>query len=185
MDQHQFAEEHLRVLTNLMSHENLGIRTLIFESTNHIELDEKLPKGNQYASPSLVRASLPIVLEYVRQHTPLSDEAEFVVQTLTEEYQWWGRNTETEFINSLGQQYCDFFSSKGQTQFKFDKVKIVGKLDHPWLNYADAIGFLTGDTIPKRLNEHKFAIEESIHEVPIFLRFMLGRFSISIRITGK
>lgn len=177
MDQHQFAEEHLRVLSNLMKDENLGITTLIFETTNHLEFDEKLPKGNQYPSPSLVRMSLPIVLEYVKQHTPVSNDTEYVIQTLTEEYgEAWARGANTDFVNSLGQQYCDFFSNSDKAQFKFDRAKIVGKLDHPWLNYADAIGFLTGDTIPRRLSEHKFAIEESIHEIPIYIRFMQDEF---------
>lgn len=177
MDQHQFAEEHLRVLTNLMKVENLGIKTLIFETPNHLETDEKLAKGNQYPSPSLIRASMPVVLEYVKQHTPASEDVEYLIQTLTEEFgDAWARGVNPDFVNSIGQQYCDFFSDAGKTHFKFDKLKIVGKLDHPWLNYADAIGFLTGDTIPKRLNEHKFAIEKSIHEVPIYLRFLQDDF---------
>ena len=176
MDQHQFGEEHLRVLSNLMKDENLGIKTLIFETTNHLESDEILPEGNEHASPSLVQASLPIVLEYVKQHTPTSGNGEYVIKTITEEYGWWERQTETQFINGMGQRFCDFFSTTEKSRFKFDKVKIVGKLDHPWLNYADAIGFLTSDTIPKKLKEHKYAIEESIQMVPIYLPFMQDDF---------
>lgn len=178
MDQEYFGREHIRVLNNLVEAPEPRLITFIFETDKYLDDDEKMSDGNISPSATVLKATLPLLFEYISQHTIKNDDFECVISTISEQWGWLetGANPSKGFLNMIGHDYFDHVSARGRGKFRIKGHEIVGKLDHPWLPYADAMGFMTNDSLPKSLENIEKKINDSIKILPIHLSFLNNDF---------
>ena len=178
MDQHLFGEEHLVALSNIIETPDMGPTTVIFETDNFIHNEQQLPRNNISPSPSLIKATLPIMLEFIAQNTQRKHKKNCGVEVTAEQWDWnnWRSTEPSKFLQNHGQIMLDNIERRGNGEFEIDVNPPVAKLDHPYLNYSDAVGFLVGDSLPKMLEEYKEKLNEHIHVLPIYPTFLESEF---------
>ncbi len=179
MDQHMFSEEHIAALSNIIETPDIGLTTVIFEADDFIDIDQKLPTGNVSPSPSLIKATLPMMLEFIAQNTQSKNKENCEIEVTAEEWGWHS-NTAIEpsnFLKDHARITLDNIQRRDGGNFLIDIPPPLAKKDHPFLNYADAIGFLVGDdSIPNMLEEYKEKLNQFIHVLPIYPAFLESEF---------
>lgn len=176
MDQFYFGREHIRVLTNLIETPEPRLITFVFETDDYLDVDEKMSDGNTSPSPTVLKATLPLLFEYISQHTTENDNSKYVISTISEQWDWMTPSRYSGFLDMVGLDYFDHVNARGRGKFKIEGHEIKGKLDHPWLPYADAMGFMTNDSLPKSLENIKKKVNDSIKILPIHLSFLNNDF---------
>ena len=178
MHQHLFGEEHLVALSNIIETPDMGLTTVIFEVDNFVHTDQQLPRNNKSPSPSLIKATLPIMLEFIAQNTSQKNKKNCEIEVTTEQWGWhnWESTEPSKFLQNHGQIMLDNIERRGKGEFLIEAPPPVAKLDHPYLNYSDAVGFLVGDSLPKMLEEYKENLNEYIHVLPIYPTFLESEF---------
>ncbi|MGB2335611.1 MAG: hypothetical protein ACPH87_08135 [Candidatus Poseidoniaceae archaeon] len=178
MDQHLFGEEHLVALSNIIETPDLGLTTVIFETDNFIHNEQQLPRNNISPSPSLIKATLPIMLEFIAQNTQRKHKKNCGVEVTVEQWDWhdWRSTEPSKFLQNHGQIMLDNIERRGNGEFAIDVNPPVAKLDHPYLNYSDAVGFLVGDSLSEILEEYKEKLNHYIHVLPIYPTFLESEF---------
>ena len=176
MDQGYFGREHIQVLTDLIETPEPRLITFVFETDDYLDVDEKMSVGNISPSATVLKATLPLVFEYISHHTTKSDNSEYVISTISEQWSWMEAGTKSPFLDMVGLDYFDHVNARGRGKFKIEDHEIKGKLDHPWLPYADAMGFMTNDSLPKSLENIKKKLNDSIKFLPIHLSFLNNEF---------
>lgn len=176
MDQFYFGREHIRVLTNLIETPEPRLITFVFETDDYLDVDEKMSDGNTSPSPTVLKATLPLLFEYISQHTTENDNSKYVISTISEQWAWMTPSRYSGFLDMVGHDYFDHVNARGRGEFKIEGHEIKGKLDHPWLPYADAMGFMTNDSLPKSLENIKKKVNDSIKILPIHLSFLNNDF---------
>lgn len=176
MNQEYFGRELVRVLTDLIETPESRFITFVFETDEHLDVDQKMSDGNDSPSATVLKATLPLIFEYVSQHTNENDDFECEISTISEQWDWLRAGADSNFLNIIGLDYFDHVAARGRGKFKVKEHEIVGKLDHPWLPYADAMGFMTNGPLPKSLENIKKDINDSLKILPIHLKFLNNEF---------
>ena len=176
MDQKQFAAEHIHILDEI-SQNDAGASTIVIEAPNFVSENERIARGNNNSvSPLLITSTLPLVLEYIGQQTAgdMSGK-EISIQSMSEEYSWMEPG-DSGFIETIVRKSIDSLAKRGIANFSRNKHKTMGKMDHPWMNYPDALGFLISDNLPPTLESYREKLDSNIIISPLYLNFLDSKF---------
>ena len=120
-----------------------------------------------------------MMLEFIAQNTQSKNKENCEIEVTAEEWGWHS-NTAIEpsnFLKDHARITLDNIQRRDGGNFLIDIPPPLAKKDHPFLNYADAIGFLVGDdSIPNMLEEYKEKLNQFIHVLPIYPTFLESEF---------
>nr|AIE99026.1 hypothetical protein [uncultured marine group II/III euryarchaeote KM3_103_A07] len=177
MDQNKFHHEHLLALDAMTENASKGVKTLIFESPNFVSPEGRLPRNEKALVPQVIKSTLPLVLEHIAvidRTKKKSKKKPTQIQIMSERIgDEWAPGTDSSFIGSEIKKWISNLIDRGiNADFEYKPHKIMPKLDHPWMNYPDAIGFLQTDTLPDALKSYRDALQESTIIVPFYFDFL-------------
>lgn len=176
MDQTQFGAEHIRILDEISRNPDSGVTTIVFEAPNYVSEKERLARGSINASPLIVKSTLPLVLEYIAQQTGDSNQKQISIESMSEEQSWMKPGQDSSFLESIVRKSTSTFIDRGLATFKRNEHKTMPKMDHPWMNYPDALGFLISDNLPPTLESYREKLDSNIIISPLYLNFLDSKF---------
>ena len=176
MDQTQFGAEHIRILDEIGRNPDSGVTTIVFEAPNYVSEKERLARGNTKASPLIVQSTLPLVLEYIAQQTGGTSKKQISIESMSEEHSWMKPGQDAEFIETIVRKSISSFADRGIGDFSKNMHKTMPKMDHPWMNYPDALGFLISDNLPPTLESYREKLDSNIIISPLYLNFLDSKF---------
>jgi len=178
MDQRTYQKEHIEALQTLAHNSKVGLQSLIFETTNFVNESERFPRLVDEHVPRIIDATLPLVLQQISTQSKSTGKP-VRISIMAERF--GGEMTvgaPNIFVEGRVKKWISNLKDRGQfsnIDFKRDDFCIHPKLDHPWMNYPDAVGFLHGGSLPTKLIEYKQVLEDSTIITPLYLDFLSNK----------
>ena len=172
MDQKSFKIDHLRALENLEQLCTGNYMSFIFESPDFVEEKERHPRGEKEHIPLVIRNTLPLVIDYISTRVP--EKTTQSIRIMSERIGVnWKPGTDPTFLTSELKRWASNLRDRGRdVDLRLSGLEIHPKMDHPWMNYPDAVGFLTGKDIPEYLKSHREKILGSSIQLPYVSAFL-------------
>ena len=172
MDQKSFKIDHLRALENLERLCTGSCVSFIFESPDFVEEKERHPRGEKEHIPLVIRNTLPLVIDYISTQVPKKSTQS--IRIMSERIgENWKPGTDPTFLTSELKRWVSNLRDRGRdVDLRLSGLEIHPKMDHPWMNYPDAVGFLTGKEIPEYLIPHKEKILSNSIQLPYVSSFL-------------
>lgn len=175
MDQRTYQKPHLEALQTLSINAQNGLHSLIFEATNYVNESERSPREVKNPVPQVINATLPLVLQHISMKTK-PDGKPVKICIMSERIgEEWNIGYPNIFVKTEIKKWMSNLEDRGRFSklvMKDKDFQIYPKLDHPWMNYPDALGFLHGGALPSYLEEYKQALEPSTVVSPFYFDFL-------------
>jgi len=176
MDQRTYQKPHLEALQTLAINAQNGLHSLIFEATNYVSESERSPREVKNPVPQVINATLPLVLQHISMKTKPNKKQQAKICIMSERIgDEWKIGNPNIFVTTEIKKWMSNLEDRGRFSklvMKNKDFQIYPKLDHPWMNYPDALGFLHGGTLPPYLEEYKQALEPSTVVSPFYFDFL-------------
>ena len=172
MDQKNFKIDHLAALQNLEKLCTGSCMSFVFESPDFVEEKERHPRGEKEHIPLVIRNTLPLVIDYIATQVPkkTSQSLRIMSERIGNN---WKPGTDPTFLTSELKRWISNLRDRGRdVDLKLSGLEIHPKMDHPWMNYPDAVGFLTGKDIPEYLAPYAENILGSSIQIPYASSFL-------------
>ena len=171
MDQKSYKMDHLNALKSLVG---LGQNCIsfIFESPDFVEEEERHPRGQDTHIPLVIRNTLPIVIDFISKH--INSNTPQKIRVMSEGIGAdWSPGTDAGFLTSELRKWISNLKDRDyDLDLTLSELQIHPKMDHPWMNYPDAVGFLTGDDVPHYLHEYRDQIMSRSIQLPYLSSFL-------------
>jgi len=171
MDQKSYKIDHLQALDTLVG---LGQNCIsfIFESPDFVEEEERHPRGQDTHVPLVIRNTLPIVIDYISKQ--IDSNTPQKIRIMSEGIGVdWSPGTDAGFLTSELRKWISNLKDRGyDLNLTLSGLQIHPKMDHPWMNYPDAVGFLTGDDVPHYLQDYRNQIMSRSVQLPYLSSFL-------------
>ena len=174
MDQRTYQKPHLEALQTLATNAENGLHSLIFEATNYVNESERSPREVKNPVPQVINATLPLVLQHISMKAKPNDSTKICIMSERIGDEWVIGNPNI-FVMTEIKKWMSNLEDRGRFSkltMKDKDFRIYPKLDHPWMNYPDALGFLHGGALPSYLEEYKQALEPSTVVSPFYFDFL-------------
>jgi hypothetical protein len=155
MDQNSFKTQHIEALQCLADIPQGNCTSFIFKTPNYVEENQRHPRGQKEHIPLLIRNTLPLVIDYIAGLVPLNSTQK--IRVMSERIgDAWKPGTDPAFLTAELNKWTSNLTDRGRSiRLTLSALQIHPKMDHPWMNYPDAVGFLTGPEIPSYLLPYK------------------------------
>jgi hypothetical protein len=123
------------------------------------------------------------VLEYISRISQGFDLSKpIMIRTMSEQQSWMKAGVDSEYLMSEMKKWVSNLHDRGNeslttmkkknTKIQSIRHEIMPKLDHPWMNYPDAVGFLQTDQLHPVLKQCRDSLEKTIVISPLHLDFL-------------
>ena len=166
-DPELFGDETLEALETLAS-EGDRVRSFVFTHEQGT-LPEALGKATTAAKVPLLlfwQFTLPLVMEYVVSKAEKKDSVSIYVERMGDENDLPPGG---QALGAVVQEFAAFYRRRERARhISWTETRILEKkpIEHAWLGYCDAIGFLNDPVVPEEWRDHIGKIKKTSFEVP-------------------